>query len=102
MNKALFVTPDKSSPIFAKDIESRKEYLEKYVGKLYCPTPGCCAQLDYVELPYLGNEKIFRTHKGSEHDVSCPYSIIHQSAMHLLFLLKHFHKLYQKNILNQY
>ena len=80
MNKALFVTPDKSSPIFAKDIESRKEYLEKYVGKLYCPTPGCCAQLDYVELPYLGNEKIFRTHKGSEHDVSCPYSIIHQSA----------------------
>ena len=40
MNKALFVTPDKSSPIFAKDIESRKEYLEKYVGKLYCPTPG--------------------------------------------------------------
>lgn len=53
MNKALFVTPDKSSPIFAKDIESRKEYLEKYVGKLYCPTPGCCAQLDYVELPYF-------------------------------------------------
>ena len=80
MNKALFVTSDKSSPIFAKDIESRKEYLEKYVGKLYCPTPGCCAQLDYVELPYLGNEKIFRTHKGSEHDVSCPYSIIHQSV----------------------
>lgn len=80
MNKALFVTSDNPSPIFAKDIESRKEYLEKYVGKLYCPTPGCCAQLDYVELPYLKNGKIFRTHKGSEHDVSCPYSIIHQFA----------------------
>ena len=80
MNKALFVTPNKSSSVFAKDIESRKEYLEKYVGKLYCPTPGCCAQLDYVELPYLGNEKIFRTHKGSEHATSCPYSIIHQSS----------------------
>lgn len=80
MNKALYVTQNKSFPIFAKDIESRRDYLENYVGKLYCSTPGCSAQLDYVELPYFGNEKIFRTHKGSEHNVSCPYCIIHQSA----------------------
>ena len=80
MNKALYVTHNETFPIFAKDIGSRRDYLENYVGKLYCPTPGCYAQLDYVELPYSGNEKIFRTHKGSEHDASCPYCIIHQSA----------------------
>lgn len=80
MNKALYVTQNKSFPIFAKDIESRRDYLDNYVGKLYCPTPGCYAQLDYVELPYFGNEKIFRTHKGSEHYASCPFCIIHQSA----------------------
>ncbi len=80
MNKALYVTKNKSFPILAKDIESRRDYLEKYVGKLHCPTPGCYAQLDYVELPYFENEKIFRTHKGSEHNASCPYCIIHQSS----------------------
>ena len=80
MNKALYVTSNKSFPIFAKDIESRRDYLENYVGKLYCPTSGCYAQLDYVELPYSGSEKIFRTHKGSEHNESCPYCITHHSA----------------------
>ena len=81
MNKALYVIQNKSFPIFAKDIESRRDYLENYVGKLCCPTPGCYAQLDYVELPYyFRNEKIFRTHKGSEHNASCPYCIVHQSA----------------------
>lgn len=80
MNKALLVTKNETFTIFAKDLKSRRDYLENYVGKLYCPTPGCYARLDYVELPYYGNEKIFRTHKGSEHDVSCPYCIIHQSA----------------------
>ena len=80
MNKALYVTSNETFPIFAKDIRSRRDYLENYVGKLYCPTPGCYAQLDYVETPYFGNEKIFRTHKGSEHDALCPYCIMHQSA----------------------
>lgn len=78
MNKALFVTPDTSSIIFPQDISSRKEYREKYIGNLYCPTPECTAQLDYVELPFVGHEKIFRTHKGSEHNPNCPYCIIHK------------------------
>ena len=80
MNKALLLTQNRFLPIFAKDIESRRDYLENYVGKLYCPTPGCYAQLDYVELPYSGSKKIFRTHKGSDHNASCPYCIIHQSS----------------------
>lgn len=80
MNKALYVTQNKILLIKATDIKSRRDYLENHVGKLYCPTPGCYAHLDYVELPYSGNSKIFRTHKGSEHNTSCPYCIIHQSA----------------------
>ena len=77
MNNAVFLVQNKTIVVSAKDIASRKEYLEKYAGKLHCPTPGCCAQLDYVELPYSMNKKIFRTHKGSAHIASCPYDIIH-------------------------
>lgn len=80
MNKALFVTENTSSIISPHDISSRKEYREKYIGKLYCPTPECTAQLDYVELPFVGHEKIFRTHKGSEHNQNCPYCIIHSKG----------------------
>ena len=80
MNKAIYVIQNKSVLIFARDIKSRRDYKENYIGKLYCPTMGCNAQLDYVELPYFGNEKIFRTHKGSEHNVLCPYCITHQSV----------------------
>lgn len=58
MNKALYVTDDEEFIIFPHNISSRKEYLEKFSGRLFCPTPGCNAQLDYVELPYYGHEKI--------------------------------------------
>lgn len=80
MNKALYVTDDEEYIIFPHYISSRKEYLEKFSGRLFCPTPGCNAQLDYVELPYYGHEKIFRTHKGSEHNELCPYCIIHKGS----------------------
>lgn len=80
MNKALYVTDDEEFIIFPHNISSRKEYLEKFSGRLFCPTPGCNAQLDYVELPYYGHEKIFRTHKGSEHNELCPHCIIHKSS----------------------
>lgn len=80
MNKALYVTDNKTLIISPQDISSRKQYREEFSGKLYCPTAGCNAQLDYVELPYSGYEKIFRTHKGSEHNKSCPYCIIHKNS----------------------
>lgn len=102
MNKALYVTKNKSFPILAKDIESRRDYLEKYVGKLHCPTPGCYAQLDYVELPYFENKKY------SEHirEVNITHRAHIALYINLLmrphFLLKHFHKQYQRNILNQF
>lgn len=78
MNKAFYSITNK--PIFATDIVSRNEYIKKYSGKIYCPTPGCHAQVDYVELPYSTNSKIFRTHKGSEHILSCPYCITHKTT----------------------
>ena len=80
MNKALYVTDNNALIISPQNISSRKQYLEEFSGRLYCPTPGCNAQLDYVELPYSGYEKIFRTHKGSEHNKSCPYCIIHKNS----------------------
>lgn len=80
MNNALYIFQNESYAILANDIESRREYLEHYVGKLHCPTPGCSAQLDYVELPYSNKTKIFRTHKGSQHDETCPYCITHQRS----------------------
>lgn len=80
MNKALYVTDDEVFIIFPQDISSRKEYLEKFSGRLFCPTPGCGAKLDYVELSYFGREKIFRTHKGSEHNELCPHCVIHKGS----------------------
>lgn len=77
MNKALFITENDTSIISPQDIHSRKDYQEKYIGKLFCSEPGCHAQLDYVELPFIGHEKIFRTHKGSEHLETCPHKITH-------------------------
>ena len=67
---AIYVTDSKTLIISPQNISSRKQYLEEFSGKLYCPTAGCNAQLDYVELPYSGHEKIFRTHKGSMHNKS--------------------------------
>lgn len=85
MNRAYYINKDEAKYISPYDISSRKEYCEKYSGNLYCPTNGCSAQLDYVELPYLGHEKIFRTHKGSEHIDSCPHNIIHKNGSGISF-----------------
>lgn len=111
MNKALFANHGKVSIIFPHNIPSRKEYLEHYAGKLFCPTSGCHAKLDYVELSYFGLKKIFRTHKGSDHSSTCPYCITHKashgpifssetfsqaiSAEHIKSILK---GLYQRNV----
>lgn len=78
MYTAFYITDDKE--ISANDIPSRKEYIEKYLGKLYCPIPECNAQLDYVELTHSIYNKIFRTHKGSEHIPTCPYCITHNAS----------------------
>lgn len=78
MFTAFYTTENKE--IFADSIPSRKDYRERYLGKLYCPTPECGAQLDYVELTHSINKKIFRTHKGSEHIPTCPYCITHNTS----------------------
>ena len=78
MYTAFYITNNKE--ISASNIASRKEYIEKYLGKLYCPTTECNAQLDYVELTHSKYNKIFRTHKGSEHIPTCPYCITHNAS----------------------
>lgn len=78
MNNALFRNSNSSTIISVRDISSRKEYLDKYARNLFCPEPGCNAMLDYVELPFVGHEKIFRTHKGSNHRPDCPHQINHK------------------------
>lgn len=78
MNKALFKTGNTIAIINARDIKSRKEYKEKYIGKLYCSEPGCNARLVYAELPFESHSKIFKTHPGSEHSTSCPHQITHE------------------------
>lgn len=80
MNKALLINHGKASVILPHNISSRKDYLEHFAGKLFCPTDGCNAKLDYVELSYFGIRKIFRTHKGSEHLTTCPYCITHKTS----------------------
>jgi len=76
MEKAKFATSNSTKIISARDIKSRKEYMEKYVGKLFCAEAGCNAMLDYVELSNYRREKIFRTHKHSNHSPDCPFQII--------------------------
>lgn len=78
MNKALFKTGNTIAIINARDINSRKEYKEKYIGKLYCTEHGCNARLVYAELPFERHSKIFKTHPGSEHSTSCPHQITHE------------------------
>ena len=77
MDKALFKTDNTIKIINAQDVGSRKEYKEKYIGKLYCPEHGCNAQLVFAELPFERHSKIFKTHPGSEHSKLCPHRITH-------------------------
>lgn len=92
MNKALFRNTSGSKIISATDIDSRKDYLQKYQGHLFCPEPGCNAQLVYAELPFKGYEKIFKTHKDSEHSGLCPHRITHKEDGHPIYTSETFSK----------
>lgn len=81
MDKALFINNDTAELISAQQINSRTEYLSMYNGKLYCPTPGCTAQLSFAITPSFRHKKIFKTAKNSEHTDTCPHKILHDASV---------------------
>lgn len=79
MNKALFIKDGTAQEITAESILSRKEYLEKYRGHLFCPHPNCPAQLSFAETPTFKRKKIFKTSKNNVHSDDCPHKITYDT-----------------------
>lgn len=79
MNKALYIKDGIKREITAETIKSRKEYLEKYRGYLFCPHPNCPAHISFAETPTFAIKKIFKTTKNSTHSEDCPHRIIHSA-----------------------
>ena len=77
MNQALFFKDNIKQIISAESISSRKEYLEKYRGHLFCPHPTCPAHISFAETPTFKIKKMFKTSKNSTHTEDCPYRISH-------------------------
>lgn len=77
MDKAIFINNNVTSTVYAKDIENRKEYLDKYNGQLFCAEPGCTARVSFAETPTFRVKKMFKTIKHSEHSLLCPHRIVY-------------------------
>lgn len=80
MNEALLINDGIFRKITANSIVSRKEYLELYRGRLYCPYPNCPAHLSFAETPTFTMKKMFKTAKNSLHSEDCPYKINHSES----------------------
>lgn len=76
MVNAYYINGGQRSHISSNKIKSRKEYLEKYQGYLFCEK--CTARVVFAELS--SGKKIFKTAKGSEHGFDCPYKITHRTT----------------------
>lgn len=77
MQNAIYIHNGTAEKITASQISSRTEYLTKYNGHIYCPTPGCTASLTFALTPSFMQKKIFKTAKNSEHADGCPYKILY-------------------------
>ena len=55
------------------EISSRKNYLDKYSGHLFCPTDGCHAALVYSESRLANKNSYLKTWPNQEHTIICPY-----------------------------
>lgn len=80
IEKALFIKDGVERKITASEISSRKEYLEKYAGNLFCTHPGCPARLAFAETPTFTTKKIFKTSRNSAHSDDCPIRIIYDKT----------------------
>lgn len=80
MNQALFINGETQKIINAEEIQTRTDYLEKYAGHLFCPTPNCRAQLTFALTPTFRIKQMFKTGKNSEHIDNCPHKVVHNGT----------------------